>query len=281
MKSPRCESSSSPIGRFERDRFLRDLQNFAHFRHGNVHALGDFFDGGFASQFLHQLPRGADQLVDGLDHVHRDADGARLIGDRARDGLPNPPGGVGGKFVAAAVFEFVDGLHQADVAFLNQVEELQAAVGVVLGNRNYQTQVGLDQLALGLLRVHVAGDDFALGALEFGERDTGFEFEFFNFTTDGPRLATIFFFLFFAAGGVSLALEVGGLAIERTHAVNGFIEALNQPLAFVVGEAELAHRLRCGNDGASQLAPRPAMIFRLLASSKLQDIFLRATAAFL
>src|ERR1700678_37407 len=64
--------------RFERDRLLRDLQNFPHFRYRNVHALGDFFRRWLASQFLNKLPRGADQLVDGLDHVHRDANRARL-----------------------------------------------------------------------------------------------------------------------------------------------------------------------------------------------------------
>jgi len=34
-------------------------------------------------------------LIDGLDHVHRDTNGARLIGDRAGDGLPDPPGCIG------------------------------------------------------------------------------------------------------------------------------------------------------------------------------------------
>src|SRR6202167_4238745 len=104
---------------FERDRLLRDLQHLAHFRHRDVHALGYFFAGRLTSQLLHQLPRGADQLVDGFDHVHRDANGARLIGDGAGDGLADPPRSIGGKLVAAAVFEFVDGFHQADVAFLN------------------------------------------------------------------------------------------------------------------------------------------------------------------
>jgi hypothetical protein len=55
MKSPRCESSSSPIGVSRRDRLLRDLQNFAHFGDGNIHALGDFFGRGLAAKFLHQL----------------------------------------------------------------------------------------------------------------------------------------------------------------------------------------------------------------------------------
>ena len=82
--------------------------------------------------------------------MHRDTDGARLVGDRAGDRLPDPPGGVGRELVAAAVFELVDRLHQADVAFLDQVEELQAAVGVFLGDGNDEAQVGLHHLLLGL-----------------------------------------------------------------------------------------------------------------------------------
>jgi hypothetical protein len=90
--------------------------------------------------------------------VDRDADGAGLVGDGAGDGLPDPPRGVGGELVAAAVFEFVDRLHQADVAFLDQVEELQAAVRVLLGDRDDEAEVGLDHLGLGLMcfaHVHV------------------------------------------------------------------------------------------------------------------------------
>ena len=82
--------------------------------------------------------------------MHRDADGPRLIGDAAGDGLPDPPGGVGGKFVAAAIFEFFHGLHQAHVAFLDQVEERQAAVGVFFGDGDDETQVGLDHFGFGL-----------------------------------------------------------------------------------------------------------------------------------
>jgi hypothetical protein len=155
MKSPRCESSSSPMG------VSREMGSCAILRTLRTLATGMSMRLAISSRWARgrvpaQAAAGADELVDGLDHVHRDADGAGLVGDGAGDGLANPPGGVGGEFVAAAVFEFVDGLHQADVAFLDQVEELQAAVGVFFGDGDDEAEVGLDELALGLLGVHVA-----------------------------------------------------------------------------------------------------------------------------
>ena len=103
--------------------------------------------------------------------MHGDADGARLIGDRARDRLPDPPRGVGRELVAAAVLELVDRLHQADVAFLDQVEELQAAVGVLLGDGDDEAKVGLHHLLLGLAGLalallHGLDDAAELGDLE-------------------------------------------------------------------------------------------------------------------
>jgi hypothetical protein len=83
--------------------------------------------------------------------VHGDADGAGLVGDGAGDGLANPPGGVGAELVAALVLELVDGLHEADVAFLDEVEEGHAAVGVFLADADDEAQVGLDELHLGLV----------------------------------------------------------------------------------------------------------------------------------
>ena len=86
--------------------------------------------------------------------MHRDADRARLVGDRAGDRLADPPGGVGRELVAAPPLELVDGLHQADVAFLDQVEEQESAVRVLLRDRDHEPQVRLDQLALGAVRAH-------------------------------------------------------------------------------------------------------------------------------
>src|ERR1035438_7739048 len=99
----------------------------------DVHAARDFFAAGLTAELLHQLTAGTNELVDGFDHVHRDADRAGLVRNGAGNGLANPPRCISRKLVAAAILELVDGFHQADVAFLNEVEELEAAVGVLFG----------------------------------------------------------------------------------------------------------------------------------------------------
>ena len=93
------------------------------------------------------------ELVDDLDHVHRDADGAGLVGHGAGDGLADPPGGVGGELVALGVVELLDRADQAEVALLDQVQERHPAAGVALGQRHHQPQVGLQQVVLGALAV--------------------------------------------------------------------------------------------------------------------------------
>ena len=50
----------------------------------------------------------------------------------------------------AFVFKLVDGLHQTDVAFLDQVEELEPPIGVLLGNADDQSQVRFGKRLLGL-----------------------------------------------------------------------------------------------------------------------------------
>ena len=194
-------------GRLQRDRLLRDLQHLPHLGHGDIHTLGDLFAGGLAAQLLHQLPRGADELVDGLDHVHRNADRPGLVGDGARDGLPDPPGCVGRELVATAVFELIHRLHQADVAFLDEVKELQTAVGVLLGDGNHQAQVGLNELALGDLGVHIALDDFALGAAQLLVIHAGVGFQLFQVGLVLPLVLAVFLFQLLAARGLSFLFQ--------------------------------------------------------------------------
>jgi hypothetical protein len=148
-----------------------DLHDLADLLFRHVHLLGQRRRIGLGAGFLQDLAADPVHLVDRFDHVHRDADGARLVGDRAGDGLADPPRGVGRELVAAAVFELVHRLHQADVAFLDQVEELQAAVGVFLGDRDDQAQVGLGHFALGATGLGFAGGHLLVDVLQLLERD--------------------------------------------------------------------------------------------------------------
>ena len=152
MKSPSVVSPSSPTGSFQRDRLLGDLHDLAHLGLGHLQLLRQRRDVGLEAELLQVGPAHAVHLVDRLDHVHRHADGPGLVGDRARDGLADPPGRVGRELEAAAVLELLHRLHQPDVAFLDQVEELHAAVGVLLGDGDHQAQVGLDHFLLGVER---------------------------------------------------------------------------------------------------------------------------------
>ena len=138
------------------DRLLGDLQYLAHLVFRHLHAFGQLVRGGLAPLFLEDLTRDPVELVDRLDHVHRDADGAGLVGDGAGDRLAYPPRGVGGKLVAAPVLELVDRLHEADVAFLDEIEELQPAVGVFLGDGDDEAQVRFHHLFLGPSRLGLA-----------------------------------------------------------------------------------------------------------------------------
>ena len=80
----------------------------------------------------------------GLRHVNRDANGAALISNGASDGLPDPPHGISRDFHAMAIVELFHGVHEAHVAFLDQVEEVEGGVAAILfGDRNDQSQMGL------------------------------------------------------------------------------------------------------------------------------------------
>ena len=124
--------------------------------------LGDLLGGGLAAQLGDELALGAADLVELLDDVDRDADRARLVGQRAGDRLADPPGRVGRELEALAVVELLGRADEPERALLDEVEEGQALVAVVLRDRDDQAEVRLDHL---LLRVEVAALD-ALGEVD-------------------------------------------------------------------------------------------------------------------
>ena len=137
----------------QRDRLAAVLLHLLHLLDRHVELAGQLVRRGLAAQILQHLALNARQLVDDLDHVHGHADGACLIGHGAGDGLTDPPRGIGGELEALLPVELLDGSDEAQVAFLNQVEEEHATTGVALGQRHHESQVRLQQVVLGLLAV--------------------------------------------------------------------------------------------------------------------------------
>ena len=137
----------------QRNRFATILLDLDDLLGGHVEFLCQFLGSGFATQVLEHLALDARKLVNDLDHVHRDADRTRLVRHRAGDRLTNPPGGVSRELVALRVVELFDGTDEAQVAFLDQVQELHTAAGVALGQRHNESKVRLKQVVLRLLTV--------------------------------------------------------------------------------------------------------------------------------
>ena len=109
------------------------------------------------------MRRCAHQPAHLLRDVHWQADRAALVGERARDGLADPPRRVRRELVAHAVVELLHRTDQPEVALLDQVEQRHAGLRVVARDRHHQPQVALDQLALrGLVALVLPAGELAL-----------------------------------------------------------------------------------------------------------------------
>ena len=86
---------------------------------------GQLCDGRVPAVPAGEGPLGPAQPLQPLDDVYGQPYRPPLVGQRPRDGLPDPPGGVGAELVAAVRVEFLDGTHQAEVALLYQVQHGQ------------------------------------------------------------------------------------------------------------------------------------------------------------
>jgi len=123
---------------------------------------GDLRGRWLATKPRHHRARRAPDLVELPAHVDRDPDRARLIRERTRDRLADPPGGVGRELESPAVVELLRRADEADRALLDQVEERQPLVAVVLRDRDDEAEVRLDHPRL---RAHVPALDL-LGELD-------------------------------------------------------------------------------------------------------------------
>ena len=135
---------------FQTDGVLRQLQQLPDAVRLHLQLHGDLLCGGLSAVFAQQLTRRLFHPVDALHQMHRDADGPALIRDGPGDGLPDPPGGIGGELEAALRLKLLRCLHQAEVPLLDEVQERQSPAHIALCHRHHQPQVRLAQGAAGL-----------------------------------------------------------------------------------------------------------------------------------
>ena len=87
----------------------------------------------------------------GVVEMNGDSDSAGLVGDGASDRLPDPPCGIGGELEALAPVELLDGADQPEVAFLNQIQEIDPrGVRIATSVGDHEAKVGGEEIVLGL-----------------------------------------------------------------------------------------------------------------------------------
>ncbi len=74
--------------------------------------------------------------------------GAACVCNAARNCLTDPPCCIGREFKTLTPVKLFDGVHQAKVAFLNEVEQWKTRCLILLGNRHHEAQVALYELTL-------------------------------------------------------------------------------------------------------------------------------------
>ena len=150
-------------GGMEGDRLAAILLDLDHLLRCHVELGRQLVRCWLAAQVLEHLPLNASELVDDLDHVDGDADGASLVRHGAGDRLPDPPRRVGRELVALGVVELLDGADEAEISLLDEVEEEHASTRVTLGERDDESEVRLEKVVLRVTTV--VGDPFEFASV--------------------------------------------------------------------------------------------------------------------
>ena len=209
---------------------------------------------------MRQPPGSADHLIDDFGHVHWQTNSASLVGDRAADRLPNPPRRISRKLIAAAVFKLVYRFHEADIAFLDQVQEVQPAVRIFFCNRDHEPKISLDHLVLCRIGIHLPLNNGALRIAQFGEAHSGVAFKLLDLGTKLPLRSKIILLDRFAGALGDLLFQLSKLAFQRAHGICGASYALDQTFVFGGCEPKSAHDKRNSHDLASELQLAAAVL---------------------
>src|SRR5581483_5838190 len=131
-------------------------EHLVHVVERQLRVLRDLLGRRIALERCDELAARAGDLLLALDHVHRNANGARLVGDAALDRLADPPRRVRGELEALAPVELLGGADQAEHTLLDEIAEGDALRLVALCDRDDEAQVAVDHA---ILRRHVTALD--------------------------------------------------------------------------------------------------------------------------
>ena len=159
-----------PDGDVQRDGAGGNLAQFGDPFGFHLELVGELHIGGLAAEFVTEGGADAAETLDFVDEVDRETDRLALVGQGPADGLLDPPAGVGAELHPTAGLEAVHGLHQAEVALGDEVENRQAAVVVVGGDFHHEAEIRFDHQLAGRLvaAANATGEFDLLGAIEEG-----------------------------------------------------------------------------------------------------------------
>ncbi len=86
------------------------------------------------SEGLGEVADSALELAYFIDHVYGQTNRPGLVSNAAGDTLTNPPVGVGAEAITALGIKTFGSPNEADIAFLNKVEEGNAPVDIFFGD---------------------------------------------------------------------------------------------------------------------------------------------------
>src|SRR5262245_60717001 len=85
-----------------------------------------------------------------------------LITDGSADRLFDPPARIRPKAASTPPIESIHRLHESEVALLNEVQECQSTPGKLLGDTDYEAQIGANHVCASLVGVESVGPECSL-----------------------------------------------------------------------------------------------------------------------
>jgi len=98
---------------------------------------------------VHEHTLGFLDLQQLIGPVQWKTDGPRLFADGLQYGLLDPPHRVGDEVVATVHIVLLNGVHQPDVAFIDEVDQRKSLILIFFCNVHYEPEVGFDKALAG------------------------------------------------------------------------------------------------------------------------------------